>query len=182
MDVKDIGCDVYVGCFHKWLLAPAGTGFLYVRGERAQQIWSSLASRQWDNHEDDGYRFTQRGTGSLSLLMGLEAALDFHFAVGPERVQQRIKFLGDYLREGLRKTPKVKIYSPEDAAMCAGITVYNIDGFTGPRLQDEMWTRGRLRPRSSSDVHGVRQCTHIYNSTEEIDRTLRIVRDLAKSA
>ena len=182
VDVKDIGCDAYVGCFHKWLLAPAGTGFLCVRGERAQQIWSSLASRQWDNHEDDGYRFTQRGTGSLSLLMGLEAALDFHFAVGPERVRQRIKFLGDYLREGLRKTPKVKIYSPEDASMCAGITVYNIEGFTGPRLQDEMWTRGRLRPRSSSDVHGVRQCTHIYNSTEEIDRTLRIVRDLAKSA
>ena len=31
----DIGCDAYVGCFHKWLLAPAGAGFLYLKNGRA---------------------------------------------------------------------------------------------------------------------------------------------------
>lgn len=181
VDVRDIGCDAYVGCFHKWLLAPAGNGFLYVRKQRIQEVWSSLASAQWDNHEDDGYRFSQRGTGSLSLLMGMDAALDFHLALGPERVHERIKFLGDSLREGLRQMPKVNIFSPRDSSMCAGMTVYNIDGFTGTRLQDEMWARGRLRPRSVGDVYGVRQCTHIYNSPAEVEQTLRIVRDLTRA-
>src|SRR6266568_2805601 len=37
VDLADIGCDAYVGCFHKWLLAPAGTGFLYLRTGSARQ-------------------------------------------------------------------------------------------------------------------------------------------------
>jgi isopenicillin-N epimerase len=178
VDVKEIGCDAYVGCFHKWLLAPAGNGFLYVRHERAKDVWTTLASGNWNNHDDDGYRLTQRGTGSMSLLEGADAAFDFHFALGPQRVQQRIKYLGDRLRAGLRTIPKVKIYSPEDSAMCAGIIVYGIDGVTGPRLQDEMWNRGRLRPRSSGP--GVRHCTHIFNSPAEVDRALAIVSQVAR--
>jgi isopenicillin-N epimerase len=180
VDVKELGCDAYAGCFHKWMLAPAGTGFLYLRKDRSPEVWSTVASGQWDNNADPGYRFTQRGTGSLSALLGLDSALDFHFAIGSERVQQRIKYLGDYLREGLRQYPKVTIHSPQDAAMCAGISVYGIAGFTGKQIQDEMWNRDRLRPRGSGP-RGVRHCTHIYNSTAEIDRALKIVRDLTKA-
>jgi len=180
VDVKDIGCDAYIGCFHKWLLAPAGNGFLYLRGDRAKEVWSTVASGNWDNHEDEGMRFTQRGTGSLSMLVGLEAALDFHTSIGPERVQQRIKYLGDYLRDGLRQIPKVSIKSPADKTMNAGITVYGVEGISGHQLQDEMWKRDRLRPRASGQQF-VRHCTHIYNSPEEIDRALRIVHDLANA-
>jgi len=175
VDVRDLGCDAYVGCFHKWLLSPAGTGFLYVRRERQKDVWSSIASSQWNNHQDDGYRFTQRGTGSMSLMKGLDAALDFHMAIGPERWQSRIKYLGDYLRAGLRQIPKVRFYSPEDESMCAAITVYGVEGLTGGQLQDEMWKRERLRPRASGAT-GVRHCTHIYNTTAEIDRALKVVR------
>ena len=179
VDVKDIGCDAYVGCFHKWMLAPAGEGFLYLRSERAPGIWSSVASANWNNHDDNGLRFSQRGTGSMSLMMGLEAALDFHNQIGAQRVQQRIKYLGDYLRAGLRKIPQVKIYSPDDAAMCAGITVYGVEGVGGQQLAKEMWDRAKLRPRGSSAV-AIRHCTHIYNSPEEIDKALGVVRAMAR--
>jgi len=142
-------------------------------------VWSTLASGNWDNHTDNGYRFSQRGTGSMSLMMGLDAALDFHNSLGPDRVRDRIKFLGDRLRSGLRQIPKVKIYSPEDPKMCAGITVYSVDGVTGPQLQDEFWTRGRMRPRASGP--GVRHCTHVFNSVEEVDRAVAIVKAVAKA-
>ena len=179
VDVHDIGCDAYVGCFHKWMLAPAGTGFLYVRREREKEVWSTLCSGNWANHDDDGYRFSQRGTGCLSLTMGLDAALDFHNELGPKRVTDRIKYLGDYLRAGLRKIPSVIVYTPNESTMNAGITVYEVPGLVGRQLQNEFWTRGKLRPRGSGN--GVRHCTHIFNSPEEIDRALAIVRTLAKA-
>ena len=179
VDLKELGCDAYVGCFHKWMLAPAGNGFLWLSSQVAPRIHTTLASSQWNNHEDEGFRFTQRGTGSLTLLIGLEAALDFHEEIGHQRILERVKFLGSYLREELRKIPKVKIYSPEDESMCSAITVYNIKGFTGPQLQDIFWQRDRLRPRSSSEIHGLRHSTHIYNSVDEIDRCLKIIRDLS---
>jgi selenocysteine lyase/cysteine desulfurase len=116
----------------------------------------------------------------MSLLMGVDAALDFHASIGPERIHQRVKYLGDYLRDGLRKIPGTRIYTPSAATMSAGITVYGVNGVTGQRLQDEMWSRARLRPRASGAI-GVRHCTHIFNSPKEIDQALGVVRALAKS-
>ena len=179
VDVKDIGCDIYLGCFHKWIGAPAGTGFMYVKSTQVKDIWTTVASGRWDNHEDEGFRFTQRGTGNFPVLKGLEASLDFHNEIGPDKVYARIKFLGERLRTGLRKNGKVKIFSPVDEAMCAGITVYNIEGMTGTQIQDAYWAKAKMRPRSQGDQFGVRHCTHIFNSPEEIDKAIAIVNELA---
>ena len=179
VDVKDIGCDAYLGCFHKWIGAPAGTGFMYVKADRMKEVWTTVASGRWDNHEDEGFRFTQRGTGNFPVLKGLEASLDFHNEIGPDKVYARIKFLGERLRTGLRKNKKVIIFSPVDETMCAGITVYNIQGMTGTQIQDTYWAKARMRPRSQGDQFGVRHCTHIFNSPEEIDKAIAIVNELA---
>jgi selenocysteine lyase/cysteine desulfurase len=179
VDVKDLGCDVYLGCFHKWIGAPAGTGFMYVKADRMKDIWTTVASGRWDNHDDEGFRFTQRGTGNFPVLKGLEAALDFHQELGPDRVYARIKFLGERLRTGLARHKKVRFFSPADESMCAGITVYNIEGFTGTQIQDAYWAKARMRPRSQGDQFGVRHCTHIFNSPEEIDKAIAIVHELA---
>ena len=34
-----MGCDFYGTSLHKWLLAPVGTGFLYVRRSRIERLW-----------------------------------------------------------------------------------------------------------------------------------------------
>jgi selenocysteine lyase/cysteine desulfurase len=179
VDLSDIDCDAYVGCFHKWIGAPAGTGYMFVKEEHMKNIWTTVASGRWDNHEDEGFRFTQRGTGNFSIIEGLDAALDFYFDIGPDKAFERIKFLGDRLRSGLRNINKVKIYSPKDESMCAGITVYNIDGYTGTKLQDAFWEKARMRPRASGEVFGVRHCTHLFNSVEEIDKAIGIVKQMA---
>lgn len=173
VDVRDIDCDAYYTSMHKWLCAPAGCGLLYVRKEQAPRIWTTLASSQWDNHQDEGYRLQQRGTGNLSLLMGLDAAVDFHNRIGHDRVTGRIKELGDYLRSGLQKIPRVQINTPAHAQMCAGITNYQVEGLKGTAMQDALWAKG-IR------IRGNRQSTHIYNSEAELDATLAVIRELAK--
>lgn len=175
VDVRDLDCDAYFSSMHKWLLAPPGNGMLYIRRERMRDVWTTMASGAWDNHEDEGARLTQRGTGNLALLVGLNAALDFHQEIGPDRVHQRIKFLGDRLRKGLRQIQNVQIFTPLHPEMNAGITSYSIKGLMEGRLVDELWNQKKIR------IRGIRQCTHIYNSPREIEETLATVRDLAKS-
>ena len=175
VDIRDIGCDAYLGCFHKWIGAPCGTGFMYIQKDLMPRVWTTVASGRWENHEDEGFRFTQRGTGSFSILKGLEAALEYHQQLGPENVYARIKQLGLRLREGLRKNKKIRIFSPEDESMCAGITVYNLEGWKGKYLQQEFWDRERMRPRSQGNEFGLRHCTHIFNSEAEIDRAIALV-------
>jgi selenocysteine lyase/cysteine desulfurase len=44
VDARDIGCDAYLGCFHKWMGAPPGTGFMYVKADRIEDLWTTEAS------------------------------------------------------------------------------------------------------------------------------------------
>lgn len=141
-------------------------------------IWTTLASSQWKNKEDPGYRLSQCGTGNPSLLIGLEAAIDFHNEIGPKKVTDRIKYLGQYLRAALQEIPNVEIRSSTHKALCAGITTYGVKGISGKDLQNEMWKRKKLQPRAvGKDM--IRQSTHIYNLESEIDAALEVVRDLA---
>ncbi len=179
VDVKDLGCDAYVGCFHKWMGGPPGTGLMFVKADKIKDLWTTVASYRWNQHEYEGFRFTQRGTGNFPVLKGLEASIDFHNEIGPDKVYGRIKFLGERLRTGLRSNKKVKVFSPTDEAMCAGISVYNVEGKTGAQLQEAYWNQARMRPRSQGDTWGVRHCTHIFNNVAEIDRALSIVASLS---
>lgn len=177
VDVQDIGCDAYYSSLHKWLLAPAGNGILYIRKEVVGDIWTVAASYQWENEEDHGLRLTQRGTGNVSLIVGLEAAVDFHNEVGSEKVIKRIKELGDYLRTGLQAINKVKIVSSVHPDMCAGITTYLVEGIEPVEVQNAMWKRYKLQPRAAGK-NGLRQSTHIYNQKEEIDKSLEVIRSV----
>jgi len=41
---QDLDCDYYGTSLHKWLLAPHGTGFLYVRKEKIEKLWPMMAA------------------------------------------------------------------------------------------------------------------------------------------
>jgi len=62
--------------------------------------------------------------------------------------------------------------------MACGIVTWGIDGVTGPRLMDELWSRRKIRVRAQDDKM-VRQSCHFYNSPAEIDATLEIAKALA---
>lgn len=177
VDVKDIGCDAYYSSLHKWLLAPAGSGLLYISKDVAPNIWSTIASYQWDNKEDHGFRLMQNGTGNAALLAGYDAAVDFFNTIGKDRWLDRIKELGSYLRAGLKEIPQVTLESSTNEDMAAGMTTYGVSGISGPDLQKTMWDKERLQPRSVGNKN-IRHSVHIYNSKAEIDRALAVIKDL----
>ncbi|MFO7893406.1 MAG: aminotransferase class V-fold PLP-dependent enzyme [Longimicrobiales bacterium] len=174
IDVRAMGCDAFFTSPHKWGLAPVGTGFLYVRRAFMPHLWSTLASTHWDNRDDPGFRLMQYGTGNLSLLKGLEKAVDFHAAIGPARLQERIVGLGDRLREGLAEIDGVRILSPTHPAMRTATTIWGMDRRSAAGIQDALWDRASVRVRSVGQ--GVRQCCHVYTLEDDVDRTLETVR------
>jgi selenocysteine lyase/cysteine desulfurase len=178
IDVRAMGCDVFFSSPHKWLLAPKGTGILFIRRDIQPQVWSTLASGEWDNHAAGANRLMQYGTGNLSLLVGLEKAADFHIELTPARVQARVLALADRLRAGLQGVDGVTITSPLHAEMLSATTIWEVRGRTGVEVQDALWDGGRVRVRSMGA--GVRQCCHIYNLEDEVDRSLDLTRRLAR--
>ena len=178
VDAKALGCDAYVGSPHKWMMAPKGTGFMYVRREVQDRFWTTLASYQWDNHEDGAFRFMQFGTGSVPVVDGFMAALRFIGKIGMSRIERWDASLTKRLRDGLASIPAVRVASPIDPRLTAAITTFRVNGMKAKALQDALWAK-RVRVRAQNDERGVRMSAHMYVSPADVDVILDVTRKLA---
>src|SRR5438552_13458312 len=64
-DVHALGCDMYSSSQHKWLLAPQGSGFLYVRDEVIDRLWNTIVTAGWDEPKLRGERFQRIGSSNV---------------------------------------------------------------------------------------------------------------------
>jgi selenocysteine lyase/cysteine desulfurase len=174
VDLQQLGCDAYVASPHKWLLAPKGTGFLYLRRDVPQRIWGTLAGSHYDDWESGAFRFMQFGTGSVPIVHGLMAAFDFIDSIGLPRIVRWDHMLNRRLRDGLESMPKVRITSPADRRFAAAITTFRVEGLSARDLQNALWEK-KIRVRAQNDRNGVRFCTHLYVAPGDIDRALDVV-------
>ncbi len=179
VDVRALGCDAYVGSPHKWMMAPKGTGFMFLRKEVQDRFWTTLASYQWDNHEDGAFRFMQFGTGSVPVVEGLVAALRFIDRIGMARIERWDGLLTKRLRDGLAQIPAARVASPLDPRLTAAITTFRVEGVKAKALQDALWAR-KVRVRAQNDARGVRLSAHMYLSPADVDTILDVTATVAR--
>ncbi len=180
VDVKELGCDAYVSSPHKWLLAPKGTGILYIERSRQEELWATLGSYNYDNRADGAFRFMQYGTGSPSLYTGLRAAIDFNRELDTARIARWNHAMTTQLIEGLRGIPNVRIYTSTHPEMYGGALTFGLENKTADELQDALW-EGKIRARAQRNNRRVRLCSHVYVAPEDIERAVDIVRTLERS-
>jgi len=173
VDVKDFGCDAYLASTHKWLVAPKGTGLLYVQRAAQEEIWTTLASESFDDRPTGAFRFMHFGTGSMPVVHGLIAAVRFMNRLDIPRVGKWDAMLTSRLREGLARMPHVQVASPAHPALTSAMTTFGVRGRSSGELQDELW-KHRIRVRAEGDA-GVRLSAHFYVAPADIDRVLEIV-------
>lgn len=175
ISIRDIDPDFYASSPHKWLLAPQGTGLLYMREQWRTKLWPTLASGDWDKLELGAHRFNHLGTIDESRLAGLQAALDFHTTLGPDRVYARIELLRQRLIDRLSAIPRVRIASPRDANGI-GMVAFTLAGVPALELQKKLAEQNiRTRVISEYDYGYMRLSPHVYTSFEEIDRVGELI-------
>jgi isopenicillin-N epimerase len=76
LNVASYGCDYYTGNLHKWVFAPKGCAFLYVRRE-LQEDQQPLVISHLTRSADWQDRFWMVGTNDQSRLLAVPKALSF---------------------------------------------------------------------------------------------------------
>lgn len=177
-----LGSDFYASSPHKWLLAPQGTGLLYMTEPWRTRLWPTLASGGWDDLELGAHRFNHMGTMDESRLAGLVVALGFMEGLGMERVEARVRHLRRRLQAGLAVLPGVFVASPEDEAMASGMVSFRLDGVDSLDLQAWMSRAATVRTRviGEYDYGWMRLSTHVYNDESDVDRVLELLDEAAR--
>jgi selenocysteine lyase/cysteine desulfurase len=167
----ELGCDYYGTSLHKWLLAPIGTGFLYVRRSKQKSLWPLMAAPA--SMDQDIRKYEEIGTHPAANHNAIAAALAFHRAIGGERKVARLRYLRDrWAKRLLAESSRVRVLTPLDGKQAGGIGLFNVDGIDSAKLQGWLWTKHRIitTPIIHAEFNGLRITPNVYTTLDEVDR------------
>jgi selenocysteine lyase/cysteine desulfurase len=168
--LADLDCDYYATSLHKWLFAPIGTGFLYVRKAKIAGLWPLLAA---DSSMDaDIRKFEEIGTHPAANALAIGEALTFHQTLGAERKAARLVYLRDRWAKRLAGHDRVELHTSLAPGAACGIATVGVRGIDTGKLQDHLWVKHRILtcPIVHPEFAGQRVSPSVYTTLEEIDR------------
>jgi selenocysteine lyase/cysteine desulfurase len=170
LNVREIGADMYSSSPHKWLFAPKGSGFLYVRDEVIDRLWNTIATEGWDETKIRAERFQRIGSSNVPSLWGLRASIKLANDIGMEHIERRHRQLADHMLGEMMKRGAESWTSPDAALRCAIVTV-NVPPIVRMELETWLWKTHKIRIRGA-EPHKLRLSTPYYLQKEDIARFL----------
>jgi len=174
VDVKALGCHAYATSGHKWLMAPKGTGLLYLSRELGERIvpMQFQDGRKYYNHSS--------GVGNLPGVVGLGVALTALSTAGMGAVEQHNLQLRDRCYHALTEISGLKMVSPPPGPLSSPMVTFSI-----PATHDNREFRIYLADRhdmivktvTNPDSNGIRLSSHIFNTEQDVDAALTVLRE-----
>ncbi len=177
----DLNCDYYGTSLHKWLLAPVGTGFLYVRKEKQKNLWPLMAA---DVKQDNDIRkYEEIGTHPAANHNAISAALAFHRGIGAERKIARLRYLRDrWAKRVVAENSRITTLTPLDNKQSGAIALFQIEGIDNVKLGQWLLNQHRIvnTPIVHAEFKGIRITPNVYTTLDEIDLFADKVLEAAK--
>ena len=185
IDVKEIGCDMLSVTGRKYLRAPRGTGFLFVKKDMQDSLKPLLmdgfsapnVELTGFNLRTDARRF-ELYEKNRALSLGLSKAVEYALAIGVHRIWERIQLLAATLRNKLNATPGITVH--DIGAEQCGIVTFTVAGCGAAQVKSHLAKKhinvsvGKAISTlyfmdKNNLANVVRASVHYYNTEEEID-------------
>jgi isopenicillin-N epimerase len=188
--LSEIGCDYYTASCHKWLSAPLGSGFLYVRGRHKsglQPVVTSLGrslSGRPASWKDEFHWF---GTYDPSGYLAIPDAIEFLESVGLDAFRAQTHALARYAREQVLRVTRGEALVPDDPAWYGPMTTITLpfvpksEAWPGQPhpLQVHLWEQSRIEVPvfEWQGTLCLRVSCHLYNTPEDVRRLAAALAD-----
>ena len=167
--LDDLGCDVFAGSLHKWMLTPPGCGVLYVHRDFQSKLWPTIVVDGWQNAKD-AVKYMQLGCNNRAELEGVLEALRFIDELGAQRIYDRIHHLAQYAYGRAKQFSYLKLLSAPNPALYGGMVAFEVDRPDYAPLwtklaQRKVWTLRGPKIRISSHIHTRRSDIDLFFDT-----------------
>ncbi|MEM2995360.1 MAG: cysteine desulfurase [Candidatus Bathyarchaeia archaeon] len=200
VDVKDLDMDFLAFSGHK-MLGPTGIGVLYGKreilemmepfqggGEMIREVsFNPKTSRCQISWNVLPWKF-EAGTPNICGGVGLMEAVKYLRRLGMENVKAHEETLTKYAMQRMAECKNVRVYGPKDASIKCGIIPFGVEGSDSHDVAlflDNYGIMVRSGFHCAQPLHqtfklksSVRASFYIYNTREEIDRFVEILKEL----
>ncbi len=185
--VADLGADFFAAGCHKWLFGPRGTGILWGRKDAwaavtptipsftDTEIWHSWLEDRDPSGPSTAARVTPGGFKAFEHLWATPEAFAFHAGIGKDRIAARTHQLARQLKEGLAAMPHVRLITPMDDRLSAGIVCFDVEGTPPRAVVGRLLDQGIIATATPYVKMHARLTPSILNNEEELDRALAAV-------
>jgi len=185
-----LGCDVLVAGCHKWLFGPRGTGVVFFSPLALSRLSPTIptflspgAYSAWlggyDPGPADGPRMTPGGFKAFEHVWSLAEAFQFHQMIGKAHVAARTHELASRLKTGLAAMPHVRLVTPADPRLSAGIVSFDVAGLSPQAAVQRLRTWRVIGSDAPYSPSHVRLTPSIRNTPQDVDFALQAVAALA---
>ena len=191
-ELASLGCDFVAAGTHKWIFAPRGTGIIWAPASNWRLLRPTIPtfsdpdreqSSAWkDNRVPAGPTraswISPGGFKAYEHQWAMADAFEFHRRIGRTRVAERIAKLNTFCKDELAHIPKVKVLTPWDPALSAGIICFEVDGQTQTETVTKLLARKVVASTSPYKVSYARLAPSLVNDERDVDAALRAVREI----
>jgi selenocysteine lyase/cysteine desulfurase len=185
VDVKRDNVDFLTASCYKWLLSPAGVGYLYVKKELIEEFeppftgWASVKPEVfettdfwdiWNLELSKTARRFEIGSPSYISIVGAIEAMRMLLDFGIATIENRILKLTDRLIEAI-KNLGLRLQTPEEKPYRSGVVLSKID--KPKEVVKSLIDEGII---ISARANGLRISPHFYNTEEEIDKLIENIK------
>ena len=177
--LSDFDSDFYGTSLHKWLSAPFGTGFLYVRPEHINKLWPLFPNDK--PQSADIRKFESLGTRSFATEQGIGQAIDFHQAIGSQRKSDRLHELKKYWCDGLKNHPRIKFNTSLQPDYSCALANFSIEGMDPETVASKLLSEYRIHTVAIKweNISGIRVTPHVYTLKRDLDRFIEATLKIA---
>jgi selenocysteine lyase/cysteine desulfurase len=162
VDVKALGCHAYATSGHKWLLAPKGTGLLYLSEELGKTIDPIALQAGRAAYSESS------GVTSIPSVLGIGAAIAYVSAIGLGAIETHNLGLRNRLFAALRDVPKLRVVSAPPGPLSSPLLTFQLpDDIRSNELHDRLRDKHNVQPgRSKNWLNGNRVSNHPHTEQD----------------
>lgn len=173
--IPDLGCDYFGTSLHKFLSAPIGSGMLWIKKEKIQNIWPLVCNDKPTG--SDIRKFETLGTRSFAIEQAIGESLNFHNAIGPARKEERIRYLKNYWAEKVKDITGVKLHTSLKKEFSCAICGVSVEGLSPAELEQHFFNNYKIHTVGIvwENISCVRVTPHVYTSLQDIDTLVEAI-------